>query len=166
MLRSAQQHKGETRLHSSRVSGFFVARPSRGPHDEVGGKGALPEEVEAEAREHADAGGAEAVVPAEPLAERAADERGEERAEVDPHVEDREGAVPPRIARRVEASDLCRDVGLEGAVAEIRKRSAGKKSDSTAMRKWPIAIRTAPRITARCWPITLSASIPPKKGVR
>ena len=109
------------------MSGSVSRGRPRRPHEEVGGEGALPEKVEAETRDHADAGGAEAVVPAEPLPERAADERREERAEVDPHVEDRECAVPPRITRRVEASDLCRDVRLEGAVAEDQEQQRGEE---------------------------------------
>ncbi len=67
---------------------------------------------------HADPGCGEAVVPAEPFAQRAADQWGEERAEIDADVEDREGAVSPRIAGRIERADLRRDVRLERAVAE------------------------------------------------
>src|SRR6185369_11303284 len=59
-----------------------------------------------------------AVVPAVDLAKSAANERRQERAQVDPHVEDRERAVATRVARRVEVADLGGDVGLEAAVAE------------------------------------------------
>ncbi len=104
------------------VSGFLSRGRPAVLMSEVGGEGALPEEVEAKTRDHADAGGAEAVVPAEPLAECAADQRRKERAEIDPHVEDREGAVPSRITLGVKASDLCRDVRLEGAVAEDQEQ--------------------------------------------
>ncbi len=68
--------------------------------------------------QHADAGGAEAVVPADPLAKRAADERRQKCPDIDAHIEDRIGAVAPRIARRVEFADLARHVGLEGAIAD------------------------------------------------
>ncbi len=67
---------------------------------------------------HADAGGAEAVVPADALAERPADQRGEEGAEIDADIEDRIGAVAARIAGCIERADLRGDVGLECAVAE------------------------------------------------
>ena len=75
-------------------------------------------EIDRQPERHADAGRAEAVVPAELLAERAADQRRQERAEVDADIEDREGAVAARIAGRIERADLGRDVGLERAVAE------------------------------------------------
>ena len=75
-------------------------------------------EIDRETDHHADAGGAEAVVPADLLAERAADERREERAEIDADIEDRIGAVAAVIAGRVESADLRRHVGLEAAVAE------------------------------------------------
>src|SRR4029453_397468 len=55
-------------------------------------------EIDQQPNHHADAGSAEAVVPADLLAERAADERGQERPEIDPDIEDRVGAVTPRIA--------------------------------------------------------------------
>ena len=48
-----------------------------------------------DAEGHADAGRGEAGVPADPLAQVAADQRGQERPEVDPHVEDREAGVAP-----------------------------------------------------------------------
>ena len=70
---------------------------------------------------------AEAVVPAEPLPECAADQRREECAEVDAHIEDREGAVPPRITRRVESSNLSRDIRLEGPVPEYQKQQSGEE---------------------------------------
>ena len=57
-------------------------------------------------------------MPADPLAERSAHERREERAEIDPDIEDRIGAVAAGIAGRVELADLRGHVRLEGAVAE------------------------------------------------
>jgi hypothetical protein len=66
----------------------------------------------------ADAGSGEPIMPAQLLAEGAADERCEKRTDIDADVEDRIGAVAPMVARRVEAADLGRDIGLEGAVAE------------------------------------------------
>src|SRR6266508_3398045 len=55
-------------------------------------------EIDCECDRHADAGGGEAVVPAQLLAERPADQRREERAEIDPHIEGRIGAVAPPVA--------------------------------------------------------------------
>ena len=75
-------------------------------------------EVESERDRHPDAGGGKSIMPAQLLAERAADEGREERTDIDTDVKDRIGAVAPMVARRVEAADLGRDVGLEGAIAE------------------------------------------------
>ena len=75
-------------------------------------------EVESERDRHTDAGGGKSIMPAQLLAERAADEGREERTDIDTDVKDRIGAVAPMVARRVEAADLGRDVGLEGAIAE------------------------------------------------
>ena len=118
----AEQHQGPNPPPFVARERPCLARPSTRPHVEVGGEGALPEKVKAKTRDHADAGCAEAIMPAQPLPERAADERRKESAEVDPHVEDREGPVPPRITLGVKASDLCRDVRLEGAVAEDQEQ--------------------------------------------
>ena len=61
---------------------------------------------------------AEAVMPAVNLPQGSANQRREERAQVDAHVKDGEGAVAARIARRIKAADLGGDVGLEAAVAQ------------------------------------------------
>ena len=84
----------------------------------VGWQARVGVEINREPDQHADSGGHEAVVPADFLAQRAAHQRGEECAEVDPDIEDRIRAIAARIARRVKAADLRRDIGLEGAVAE------------------------------------------------
>jgi hypothetical protein len=48
-------------------------------------------------------------VPTDLLAERAADQRRQERADIDADIEDGEGTVAPRIAGRVERSrGICR----------------------------------------------------------
>ena len=60
-------------------------------------------------------------MPAEHFAERAADQRRQERADIDADIEDGEGAVAPRIAGRVEPADLGGDIRLEGAVAEDQR---------------------------------------------
>jgi len=56
------------------------------------------------------------------LAERAADERREERAQVDAHVEDRERAVAPRVAGLVELPHHHRHAGLEVSGADHDER--------------------------------------------
>ena len=71
-----------------------------------------------ESQGHADAGGGEAVTPADPLAQRAANERRQEGTQVDPHVEDRVGPVPPAVALRIKRADHGRDVRLEEPVAD------------------------------------------------
>ncbi len=52
------------------------------------------------------------------LAEIAADERRDEGAEVDPHVEDREAGVAARVVGRVELADDGADVRLEQSGAD------------------------------------------------
>ena len=66
-------------------------------------------------------------MPAEFFAQRAAHQRGQERAEIDADIEDREGAVAAAIAGRIERADLGRDVRLEGAVAENEKAERDQK---------------------------------------
>ena len=56
--------------------------------------------------------------------ERAAHERREERAQVDAHVEDGEGAVATRIVRRVELTHHDGDAGLEVPGADHDQRQA------------------------------------------
>ena len=104
--------------HSSRPKRLRSRRQARRLLRSSGGSVGAAIEIDRKPERHADAGGGEAVVPAELLAERAADERRQERAEIDADIEDREGAVAARIAGRVERADLGRDVGLERAVAE------------------------------------------------
>ncbi len=67
---------------------------------------------------HADARGGKAVVPAGLLAERAADQRRQERADIDADIENGIGAVAAVIARRIKPADLGRDIRLEAAAAE------------------------------------------------
>ena len=84
-----------------------------------------------QADEHADAGRAEAPVPADALAEEAGDERRDERADVDAHVEDREAGVAPRAAFRIQIADDRRDVRLEQPGAEDDEDEAEEE------RHWP-----------------------------
>ena len=58
------------------------------------------------------------------LAERRADQRREEGADVDAHVEDDEGAVAARVALRIEVAHHRRDVRLEEAVADAHEHEA------------------------------------------
>ena len=62
------------------------------------------------------------VAVAHRVAEPAADELPERRAEVDPHVEDREARIAPRVARPVELADHRRDVRLEEARPDDEQR--------------------------------------------
>ena len=83
-------------------------------------------ELDDHREQHADAGREEADTPAvgRVLAERRADERREEGAGVDAHVEDRECAVTARIALRIEVADHRRDVRLEEPVAQDQEQEA------------------------------------------
>src|SRR5690606_9977616 len=55
-------------------------------------------QVEQQARDHADRRGAEAVVPAVRIGQVSTDDVAQERAEVDAHVEDAEGAVAAGVS--------------------------------------------------------------------
>src|SRR5207237_2207358 len=88
----------------SLVAGVLVARQHM-----------LAAEVDAKADEHADAGGAKAVMPAPYGCERAAHERREECPDIDPDAKDGVGAAAASVAGCVERADLGRNVRLEGA---------------------------------------------------
>jgi hypothetical protein len=66
-----------------------------------------------ETAHHSDAGCAEAKMPVHGFAQVAADDRPQQRAEVDPHIEDREAGVAPRAAFWIELPDHGADVGLQ-----------------------------------------------------
>jgi hypothetical protein len=105
-------------------------------------------------------------MPADRLAERAADQRRQERADIDADIEDRIGAVAAVIAGRIKAADLGRDVRLEAAVAENEREQREQEQLLDAIMKWPIAISMAPITTVRRWPSTRSAMSPPRIGVK
>jgi hypothetical protein len=81
-------------------------------------QGLAAEDEDNEASEHADAGEAEAIAPADRLAEIADQDGADRRAEVNPHVEDGVGAVAPGVGELVELAHHHRDVGLEEAGAD------------------------------------------------
>src|SRR5207237_10846012 len=103
---SAPLIRGKPRFWNScsLVAGVLVARQQM-----------LTAEVDAKADEHADAGGAKAVMPAPYGCERAEHERRQERPDIDPEVKDRVGAAAASVAGCVERADLGRNVRLEGA---------------------------------------------------
>jgi hypothetical protein len=84
-------------------------------------------QINAQPDHHADAGGGVSVMPGDAFAQSAADERRQERAEIDADIEDRIGAVAARIAGRVEAANLGRDVRLEAAAAENERQQREQK---------------------------------------
>ena len=96
-----------------------------------------PPKVQGETEHHPDAGGAEAVVPADLLTQCAAHQRRERGAEVDAHVEDRERAVAPRVTLRIQPADLGGDVGLERAVAEDQEHQ--RREEPTLHRHQEVA---------------------------
>ena len=75
-------------------------------------------------KSHPDAGRGKAGVPADPLAEKAAHQRRDEGAEVDPHVVDREAGVAPFIAVRVQLADEHADVAFEQTRADHDQHQA------------------------------------------
>src|SRR3546814_8486258 len=78
----------------------------------------LAREIDGEADQHADAGGAEAVMPAINVAKRADDQRRGDHAGVDAEIEDLEGVGAAVVLGAVERADLARDIALEHARAE------------------------------------------------
>ena len=80
-------------------------------------------------------------VPVDALREIAGDERPEECAEVDPHVEDREPRVAPRVARRVERTDERADVRLQEAGADDDEGEAGVEEGQRLEREREVAER-------------------------
>ncbi len=85
----------------------------------------LPEDVLDDSEEHADAGAREPGMPVHFLREVPGDDRAEEGAEVDAHVENGEPRVPAVIARLVERSDEDRNVRLQKAGADDDQREPG-----------------------------------------
>ena len=79
-------------------------------------------EIDRKPDQHADAGGGKAVMPARLLAERAADQRRQERSDIDADIKDRIGAVAAAVARRIETANLGRDIRLERAAAENERQ--------------------------------------------
>ena len=83
-------------------------RRSRASRSIAGCRVPAAEDVLNEAERHPDAGARESDVPVDALREVPGDERPENGAEVDPHVEDREPGVATRVVRVVErADDAC-----------------------------------------------------------
>ena len=76
---------------------------------------------------HADRRREEADAPAELQREPAGDERPDEGAEVDAHVEDREAGVPPTAALRIQPGNEGRDVGLQEPDAEDDHDESGEE---------------------------------------
>ena len=104
-----------TALRSSRLK----PRPRRptgaGGSRVPSGSHLRPEQVDHERDQHADARGAEAVMPAVDLTERAGDQRRRDHGGIDEQKVDLERIGAPQIARRVERTDLAGDVALEAA---------------------------------------------------
>ena len=69
-------------------------------------------EINRQADQHADAGGAEAVVPAIHFAERAGDERRGDDTAVDEQIVNLEGISAPIVAGGIKRADLAGEVAL------------------------------------------------------
>src|SRR5690348_14699272 len=66
-------------------------------------------------------------MPTGGLTQGAAHKRRQERTEIDADIKDRIGAVAARIATRIEAADLGRDIRLEAAAAENKRKQREQK---------------------------------------
>jgi len=82
-------------------------------------------DVNDEPQHHPHTRGREPVVVAVGEAQPATDQRADERAEVDAHVEDRERTVTPFIVRAIQCTDLCRNVRLEESGTDDQTHQAG-----------------------------------------
>ncbi len=78
--------------------------------------------VGGKADHHADAGGGEAIVEAQLLAERAADQGRGDGSEVDRQHEQLEGLVAAHVTGAVEGAQLHRDIALDQAAAEDQRQ--------------------------------------------
>src|SRR5436309_11058081 len=76
------------------------------------------EQEDRQADQHANAGRAKAIMPADVLAERSDHQGRGDHTEVDGQIKDLKRIGPPRIVFRVKRADLARDISLEAAVAE------------------------------------------------
>ena len=85
----------------------------------------LSEHVLDQSEDHPDASRREPQMPVHALREPAGDERPGECPQVDPHVEDGEPRVPPRVSGRVKGSDHRADVRLQQAGADDDECQAG-----------------------------------------
>ncbi|MEZ5459989.1 MAG: hypothetical protein R3E65_11990 [Steroidobacteraceae bacterium] len=93
-----------------------------------------------DAEQHADAGGEEARAPAVLQCwayKKKRDQRADEGADVDAHVEDREARIAPAAAFRIQLGDDGRDVGLQQPDAddddhEPRDRTSRASPTATA----------------------------------
>ena len=123
-----------------------------------------PEDVLRQAKQHTDAGRREAEMPIDALREVSGDERTNERAEVDAHVEQGESGVAARVPLPIERADERAHVRLQQAGADDDQAQAGVEEGSAlnASVKWPAAMTIPPTSTLRYWPSTRSATRPPR----
>ena len=77
-----------------------------------------------QSQHHSEAGGAEAEVPVDLLAQIAADQRPEEGPDVNSHVKYRETGIAAGAAFRIEVADNSADVGLEQPGADDDERQS------------------------------------------
>ena len=80
------------------------------------------------------------------------DDRRQERADVDAHVEDVVGAVLEVAALGIEVADHRRDVRLEEAVADDQagqRRVDDRRASGPTSSRWPAMKKKPPIITAR-----------------
>src|SRR3546814_15532082 len=88
-------------------------------------------------RDHADAGEAEAVGPADPLSQIADEDGAERGADVDAHVKDRIGRVAAHVGQAIELADHHRDIGFQKARSHrSEERRGGKECVSTCRFRW------------------------------
>ena len=96
----------------------------------------------------------------------------DERADVDPHVEDREAGVAARAAFGIQVADDRRDVRLEQARAEDDEDEAEEErrgcanTDESAIERWPSAMSTPPVPDRAPQPEQRSAIQPPGSDAR
>jgi hypothetical protein len=84
-------------------------------------------QINGKPNQHADASRGKAVVPSRLFAERAADQRRQERADIDADIKDRICAVAAVVARGIKAANLGRDIGFERAIAENQRQQRQQK---------------------------------------
>ena len=126
-----ENRKPETSSQTMTRAAIPIAPAMTRPISWLGARSATPRsggsqrparQIDDEAEHHHHAGAAEAVMPADLLAERAGNQRRGDHADVDEDVEDLERHRAAQVVLGIELADLGRDIALEQADADDQRQ--------------------------------------------